>query len=194
MKNLTNNIFQVLVATLLVFTLSNCGDDEPVEPPHEEELITTLKVLFTAADGSGGSATMSYYDEDGDDGPLSPVITGGILKSNMEYSVYVQLLNESETPAEDVTEEIEEEDKEHQFFFQVSNGLDLIHSYKDKDDDNNPVGVVNEFNTGAASTGTLTVVLRHEPDKSASGVSAGDITNAGGETDIEVTFDVVIAD
>ena len=35
-------------------------------------------------------------------------------------------------------------------------------------------------------------MLRHEPDKSAAGVSSGDITNAGGETDIEVSFNVII--
>ena len=36
------------------------------------------------------------------------------------------------------------------------------------------------------------MTLRHEPAKDASGVAAGDITNAGGETDIEVTFDVTV--
>ena len=40
--------------------------------------------------------------------------------------------------------------------------------------------------------GTITVILRHEPDKDASGVSNGDITNAGGETDIEVVFNVEV--
>jgi hypothetical protein len=38
----------------------------------------------------------------------------------------------------------------------------------------------------------VVVTLRHEPDKGAAGVSGGDITNAGGDTDIEVTFPVVI--
>ena len=46
--------------------------------------------------------------------------------------------------------------------------------------------------TGAASVGTLKVTLRHEPNKSAAGVVGGDITNAGGETDIEVEFPIVI--
>ncbi|HBK71516.1 MAG TPA: type 1 periplasmic binding fold superfamily protein, partial [Flavobacteriaceae bacterium] len=35
-------------------------------------------------------------------------------------------------------------------------------------------------------------ILRHEPNKSASGVSDGDITNAGGETDIEVIFNITV--
>jgi len=36
--------------------------------------------------------------------------------------------------------------------------------------------------------GGLRITLRHEPNKTAAGVQNGDITNAGGETDIEVTF------
>ena len=55
--------------------------------------------------------------------------------------------------------------------------------------DGNPIGVDITFNSGVASTNnTLVVVLRHEPSKTASGVSDGDITNAGGATDAEVTF------
>ncbi len=41
--------------------------------------------------------------------------------------------------------------------------------------------------TGVAGTGTLTFTLRHEPTKPNTGLS-----DAGGETDITVTFDVTI--
>jgi hypothetical protein len=34
--------------------------------------------------------------------------------------------------------------------------------------------------------------LRHEPNKDALNVASGEITNAGGETDIEVSFPVTI--
>ena len=46
--------------------------------------------------------------------------------------------------------------------------------------------------TGDAASGNITIILRHEPVKDAEGVSDGDITNAGGETDISVTFPVVV--
>ena len=55
-----------------------------------------------------------------------------------------------------------------------------------------PLGLSFEVTTGNTANETFTFVLRHEPDKSAAGVSSGDITNAGGETDIEVSFDVII--
>ncbi len=56
----------------------------------------------------------------------------------------------------------------------------------------NPIGISTIVTTNGASTGTITVTLRHEPNKDASGVSTGDITNAGGETDIEVIFNVEV--
>jgi hypothetical protein len=34
--------------------------------------------------------------------------------------------------------------------------------------------------------------LRHEPAKSAAGVADGDLTEAGGETDVEVVFEVIV--
>ena len=52
----------------------------------------------------------------------------------------------------------------------------------------NPVGLSSTVTTTDAGSGNVTVVLRHEPDKSGDGVAAGDISNAGGEIDIEVTF------
>ena len=68
----------------------------------------------------------------------------------------------------------------------------MNYMYEDEDGDGNPIGLETTMITGDPSTGTLTVILRHEPDKNADGVSDGDITNAGGETDIEVDFPVVI--
>ena len=38
--------------------------------------------------------------------------------------------------------------------------------------------------------GSITVILKHKPMKTAANVSNGDISNAGGETDIEVTFPI----
>ena len=42
------------------------------------------------------------------------------------------------------------------------------------------------------ATGNLTITLRHLPNKSGVNVPGGDITNAGGGTDAEVVFPVVV--
>lgn len=171
---------------LSLFLFSSCGDDDPViEDP--EEVITTLN--YTLSSG-GSTVVLSFLDLDGDGGN-DPTITGGTLSANATYTGTMELLNESESPAEDVTEEIAEEDEEHQFFFQSSvSGLSV--GYGDQDEDGNPIGLTSTITTGAAGSGTLTVTLRHEPNKSGDGVAGGDISNAGGETDIEVTFPIEV--
>jgi len=171
--------------------ITSCKKDEPETPiiPNEEELITSLNFTLTPT-GGGTAIVLSFLDLDGDGGD-EPTITEGTLAANTTYNGSLDLLNELENPAESITEEIQEEDEEHQFFFQ-STVAGLSIAYADMDSNGNPVGLSTTVTTTSANSGTITVVLRHEPDKAASGVSAGDITNAGGETDIEVTFNVEV--
>ena len=172
----------LLIGFLLLATA--CDKDDP-EIPIEPEIITTVTYTLTPTSG-GSSIILKFVDLDGDGGS-APVITGGTLNANETYTGNLDLRNESLSPVESVTEEIKEEDDEHQFFFE-STISDLLVSYNDQDENGNPVGLNSTLTTGDAATGSLTIILRHEPDKLASGVSGGDITNAGGETDIEVTF------
>lgn len=178
-------------ATLgVVVALASCSE-EPDDPiiPHEEEVITTLNYQLTPM-GGGATVTFSFQDLDGDGGN-DPVITSGTLQANTSYTASLELLNELEDPAEDITVEVQGEGDEHQFFFiSTSDSLDI--SYADLDENGNPIGLNSLVETSGVSTGTLTIVLRHEPVKDAAGVSDGDITNAGGESDIEVTFDLNI--
>lgn len=170
---------------ILILLLASCKD-EPVDP-IEEEVITTLNYTLTPV-GGGSAVTLSFQDLDGDGGD-APTVTNGTLAANQMYTGSMELLNESETPSENITEEIEEEDEEHQFFFDSNvSGLEVL--YNDLDEDGNPIGLSSTLSTGAAASGSLTITLRHEPMKSADGVSAGNIANAGGETDIEVTFTI----
>lgn len=62
----------------------------------------------------------------------------------------------------------------------------------DNDGAGYPLGIKSQFTTKKWGDYTLQVILRHQPDKNAEGVSDGDPTNAGGETDIEVNFSVYI--
>jgi len=182
------NNFKILFIALaaIAISVSSCKKDPVID--NEEEVITTLNYTLTPASG-GTAVTLSFEDLDGDGGN-APTITGGTLAANTTYSGSIELLDESSDDVEDITEEVREEDEEHQFFFQTTGGISV--TYDDMDADGNPVGLANTLTTDAAGSGTITVILRHEPDKGASGVNDGDITNAGGETDIEVTFDVTV--
>jgi len=187
MKKLKTVITTVLLVT---FVLSSCKKkkDDPIIP-NEEEVITSLNYTLSP-NGGGTPVVLSFQDLDGDGGN-APIITGGTLDSNKTYTGSLVLLNEQENPAGDITAEILEEDEDHQFFFKT-NIAGLTVAYSDQDEDGNPVGLQSTATTAGTGNGTVTVILRHEPNKSATGVVNGDITNAGGETDIEVTFNVTV--
>lgn len=186
MKNTVKFYLPMVVTCLLL--LSSCEKEDPIIP-NEEEVITSLIYTLTSLDGSD-IQIFSFEDADGDGGN-DPVITNAVLKTNTTYNASISLLNKLENPAGDIGEEVLEEAEEHQLFFSTEiTGLDI--TYADSDADNNPLGLSTQVTTAAADSGVLTITLRHEPNKSAAGVANGDITNAGGETDIEVSFNVTI--
>lgn len=191
---LTHALLALTASAALLTTA--CDDDDPIVEENEEELITTVVLTLTGDDNSPRIFTFLDLDgEGGVDGTASS--TGGNLEANTTYAYSLDFLNQAETPPEVVTTEIREEDEEHQVFFSAS-GVDLDFAYNtdatEVDDDGNPIGLVGTVTTGDGGTGTMTITLRHEPNKDAAGVSDGDITNAGGETDIQVVFDVEVED
>ncbi len=184
-------LFVAIAATSLVA----CKKDKeetagPATPPNEEELITTLLLTFTDVENAANTYELRFTDVDGSGG-AAPVITGDTLPANRAYTLALRVLDESGSTSEEITTEIMAEAAAHQFCF-LPAGIDLQISYADTDPNGRPVGVTNSAITGAAGSGTLLVTLRHQPDKAAPGVATGDITNAGGETDIQVTFPVII--
>tara|TARA_B100000497_G_C7665083_1_gene400916 strand:+ start:638 stop:1183 length:546 start_codon:yes stop_codon:yes gene_type:complete len=176
---------KLLPISLLAISLFSCEPNDPVDP-NQEELITTVNLDL---ESNGLTYSLNYQDLDGDGGN-APVITLDTLAANSTYSGSITLFNESVTPAEEITPEIFDEASDHQFFF-TSNGTSSF-TYSDQDNDGNPIGLSFELTTGNAANETFTITLRHEPDKSATDVSSGVITNAGGETDIEIALSVII--
>jgi hypothetical protein len=173
-----------IFVTVLFVSCSN-DDDTPV-PVNEEEVITTLTVTLTP-NGIGTAITLQTRDLDGD-GPNAPVITvSGDLTAGVLYNGSIVLLNETESPAEDITEEVQEEAEEHQFFYTTGGEIDLTTDYSDFDGDGNPLGTQFALTAGAASSGTLTFTLRHDLTKPNTGLG-----DAGGETDIAATFNVTV--
>ncbi|TXN35824.1 type 1 periplasmic binding fold superfamily protein [Flagellimonas hymeniacidonis] len=181
------------------FLVGCSSDDNEPDPVNEEETITTMNVTLTPQ-GGGTTITLQSQDLDGD-GPNAPNISiSGDLAENTVYDGIVVLLNEAETPAENVNEEIEGEADEHQFFFVPNSSLNATIAYTDDESDyvsdetgenftsTNPVGISFTLTTTDASTGTLAITLRHEPKKP----NDGTLADAGGETDITQAFNLVI--
>ena len=167
----------------LLFVACSSDDDAAPEPVNEEEVITTMIVTLNGPD----QVVLTYQDLDGDGPDAETLTVSGALSANTTYEGSIRLLNESEEEVEEITEEIEEEDDEHQFFYTIGTGLDVTTEYDDEDENGNPVGLSFTLTTGAASSGSLTFTLRHEPTKPNDGLE-----NAGGSTDIEKSFDLVV--
>ncbi|MGY5353960.1 type 1 periplasmic binding fold superfamily protein [Wenyingzhuangia sp. IMCC45467] len=180
---------KLMMVMLVGLLLTSCKKDDPIIP-NEEEVITTLKYTLSPVLG-GDDVVFIYKDINGNGTSID--VTEGVLTKDTEYTGALTLLNETEDPAEDITLEVKKEGVDHQFFFTVPEGLTI--NYTDTDENNNPVGLETSIVTSATfAGGNLTIVLRHEPNKSAEGVKNGEIANAGGETDIEVTFNVDVQD
>ena len=179
------NKFLPMLLLLLVTAASCSKDDDPLpEVVNEEEVITTMEVTLT----SGASViTLKTQDLDGD-GPNAPVVTvSGNLAAGTTYDGVMKFLNELESPAKNITEEVEEEDLEHQVFFTVGSGLDVTTEYSNFDSAGNNLGTQFKLTAGSASSGNLTFSLVHEPTKPNTGLAS-----AGGETDIDATFSITI--
>jgi hypothetical protein len=180
-----------IIALSFIFTA--CSDDDPTPVPvNEEELITTMTITLSP-EPNGTDIILKTIDTDGDGGNDPDVTVSGNLISGITYNGSIELLDESNpNDVENITEEVQEESDEHQFFYTVGSGLDVTTSYKDEDGNGLPIGVEFTLVANATSSGDLTFTLRHEPNKSAAGVASGDITNAGGETDITETFSISV--
>jgi hypothetical protein len=190
-KHMKNNLIKLSVlflATSLVLTACKKSDDNvpAPTPDNEEELITTVR--WIAYSGTTPIDTAFFRDLDGDGGN-APVIQGIVLDADSAYVMKVEILDESKNPVVDVTEEIEEEADEHQFFYTFENLGASSYTYTDADSRGVPIGLEGTLITGAVSTGNVTIILKHQPDlKPASG--NGDVSL--GETDIEVEIPVTI--
>ncbi|MBT8495181.1 MAG: hypothetical protein KJO07_19200, partial [Deltaproteobacteria bacterium] len=168
-----------LPCTIAVALAVGCGDDAAnPDEGNEEEVITTVTLTFSPVSG-GTDVVASFSDPDGDGGE-SPTVDDIQLVVATNYTLTIELLNELESPAESITDEIEEEAEEHQLF--VTGDVDgpasdsasplVSHSYADvesdygpnSEGDDLPVGLVNDIAGVSPGGGSLTVTLRHLPE------------------------------
>jgi len=187
MKNLksiqTIKLLAIFFMSSIVIT--SCSSDDDGGGENDDELITTVVLTLTNDANAADVVTMTFTDLDGDGGQdaiYTPAVS--TLTANATYSGSIQLWNATENPPEDINEEIEDEADEHEFFYTNSAGLTIAKT--DTDLDGNPLGIETTVTTGAANTGSLNVVLRHEPTKPNNGTAA----DAGGSTDVSVSYSV----
>lgn len=182
----------LILASISIATIwTGCKKDEksvPTPQPtvNEEELITTMKLVFDDTTSANNDVTAIFNDPDGDGGNAPTQHDTIMLKANTVYHVQIILLDQSKNPADTISNEVEEEANDHHFFFHYS-GANITQTYLDKDNNTPPLplGLLTRWETGLSSTGTSQIILKHQP-----GVKNG--TETPGETDIDVTFQTKI--
>lgn len=188
---------QILLLPMLILALvfTGCSDDDP-PPVEEQEVITTVVVTLTGADGT--DYVMRWEDPTYAVGEIMPGYSGVQSIPSGVYTGDIQLYNNTLPPDNEeytVTNEILEEgdggDIDHQFFFSALGDLVVINfAYLDSDFEGNPIG--QQFSMAAMSgMGELGVLLIHEPEKDADGMSDG-IWNGVGEDDVDLQFPLTI--
>jgi hypothetical protein len=147
---------------------------------NEPELITTLHLEFTDSANSANQIIVKFKDPDGEGGNAPVQFDSLLLPANKTWFCKTVLLNESVSPAENISESILQEADEHLFIYTVS-GLNLSVTISDFDSNNIPLGLKSIWRTGSLSSGNVRVVLKHQP-----GIKDGN--PALGETDAELVF------
>ncbi|MEY3946262.1 MAG: hypothetical protein RJB03_968 [Bacteroidota bacterium] len=175
---------QSLVIMLLGFVLFSGCKKDPVVDPNENELITTVRISLL--DKTGGSTTplvFEFKDLDGEGGAAPSKFDEIVLTKGKTYDCSLMVLNESVSPADDITKEILAEAVDHQFYYSASDGLVTV-SNLNNDSKGLPVGTTATWTTGTLTgSGTFRITLKHKPGVKA----AGDLVTVG-ETDIALDF------
>lgn len=167
----------------MIAMFASCEDDENnVEDPHddhEEELITTVRLIFTPTVVAAQPDTFEFVDTDGPGGNDPTVFDTISLNANEVYNVETEFWNEAEATPENITIEVSEEDDEHIVCFTPSKSNIVI--TRTDSDGNYEVGLESSWVTTTATSGDVTVSLKHQPD-------VKDGTCGPGESDVEVEF------
>ena len=197
MKNLNNFLLVFMAFSLLFFTA--CEDDDVPPEENEEEIITDITLTFTP-EGGGSPVVATAQDPDGEGPQDIEVVDNIVLATNTTYELSIDLVNSIEN--ESITEEVEEEDEEHMFFFGWTAELfadptgdgnigagqrgDAV-NYNDQDDNGNPLGLSTSWTTGDVGNGTFRVILKHQPD-----IKSGQTTSLDGESDVDISWDITV--
>lgn len=169
MINKTKNSIFISVVLLLV----SCTPDTIIN--NTAESINTVKVFSTKL-----NKTYVYKKVSGQ--TFSDTI---FLTKSISDTFQVTFFNEVSGNVKELTPEISAEKNDHQIFFNASPDANIAFRYLDEDDNKFPLGLEVEVTTGAASKGSLDVVLKHQPN-----IKSG--SQNVGSTDIDASFILII--
>ena len=167
-----------------------CKRDEDIHPTDDNELITRVELKFTDITAKS-SITYTFQDLDGDPRTAPEKFDKIVLNKGVTYSLAIGVYDDTKFPVKDITEEIQDESDVHLFVFKTTPASLLTTTLLDKDQNGLPIGLSSSVLTqSTAGTGKLNLLLKHQPELNGVRVKTGQ--EAGGSTDIDLTFDVEV--
>jgi len=197
MKNLKKVSLYLLA--LMVFGFASCKSEDPTQE-NDGEVITDVTLKFQELDASnalvGSALSFKASDPQGIEVGKTPTIQSISLAKGKKYQMTIEVTNAIK--GEDITQEILTEAAAHQFFFLGQVFDSNIFSIQYADAGGVALGLKNTV-TVSISPGTnnsnMRVVLRHDLNKNFPGATSPTFANfaqAGGETDLDLTFPVIL--
>ncbi len=197
MKNLKKVSLYLLA--LVAFGFASCESEDPTKE-NDGEVITDVTLKFQELDASnalvGSVLSFKASDPQGIEVGKTPTIQSISLVKGKKYQMTIEVTNAIK--GEDITQEILTEAAAHQFFFLGQVFDSSFFSIQYADAGGIALGLKTTV-TVSSSTGTnnsnMRVVLRHDLNKSFPGASNPNFANfaqAGGETDLDLTFPVIL--
>lgn len=188
MKTLHEISTTIVAIAALALIIAACDSTKPDEEgPGEEELITRV-VLTLVGTGGASDVTATATSDSGVGSGVGLQVETLALEAGATYTATIELFNDEE--GEDITEEVDEERDEHQFFYTVSGGLAGLVAFDITDTDSNNLPVGLEFtvtvDAGAAGDGSVRIQLGHYDDAPKDGVTVSDETDLDFEMPISV--------
>lgn len=196
----------ILTALLAVALFVTCDSNEPTENAGEQEVISNVTISFDdpATNADPDVTAEAVFGSGGDLQSVEPItLTNGIA-----YNVSIELLDRFND--EDITEEIEEEDEEHRFFYRIEdadNGGDPVNGIVDitdldTDANGDDLGLTFVAETIAATNNPvyLRVKLRHyEEDATLPDDKRNDTIDAPEqpeivENDVDFSYELTVTD
>jgi hypothetical protein len=174
-KAILKNHIYFLFFTLVVVLA--CKDKQ-----LEQELVTTIKVKLT--DAAGNTSTFTWEKKD-PNSAAAPIVDTIKLTANKVYTGELMIFNAAVSPISDLTQEIRDKKADHLFVFKPATA-NLNVKITDLDANLKPVGLTTTWTVQAVSTGSINILLKHLPDKTAAS------PETTGSTDIDAIFPIKI--
>jgi hypothetical protein len=177
----TGNFFKFIIFIFCVSTTTIMGCKPSTPPdPNEEELITTVLIQLRDSSGVEANKSFMYKDADGDGGAAPTVFDTIRLTNNKTYFADLYFLDDSKQPADTISKEIVAEANEHLICYTAS-GVAMPIQLLDKDDNNLPLGLKSTWRTESTASGSLRIVLKHQPGNKNGSCELG-------SSDVDLTF------